>query len=136
MTLSTTKRHTLGKLDFDLLQFRLSGVTDLFAGFLEVASTMLFRNQSSSLLLTTNLSLNATSVRTETLQSLPPVSDPPVPTSGTLEIPPCHMGYLYLHILAFQCNPRASCRILLVAAAGPILLSRLILLRIMSLQRR
>ena len=135
MALFTTKGHTLCKLNSDLFHFRSPVVTDLFADFLEVASTMLFRIQSSSLLLTANLSLNATSMRTEASQFLPPVSHPPTSTSGTLEIPPCCTGYLHTHILAFHGNPLALCRIHLVAAAGPILLSRLILLRTLPLQR-
>ena len=135
MALFTTKRHTLGKLNFNLLHFRLPVVTDLFAGFLEITSAMLLRMQLSSLLLIPNLSLKATSVHTETLQSLPHGSAPPAPTSGALEIPPCRMGSLHTHTLAFQCNPRAWCRIHWVAPAVPILLSRLILLQILPLQR-
>ena len=130
MVLFNTRLKTLGKLSFDLLQFRAPVVADPFAGFLGFSKI-----HSSSLLLTTRLSPNATSVRTETLQSLHPVSDQPVSTSGTLKIQPCHMDYLHLQILAFQCNPRASCRIRLVAAAGLILLFPLILLRLMPLQR-
>ena len=135
MALFNTRLKILGKLSFDLLQFRAPVVVDPFAGLLGVASTMLSRIHSSSLLLTTGLSLNATSVRTETFQFLHPVSEQSVSTSGTLKIQPCHMDYLHLQILAFQCNPRASCRIHLVAAAGLILLFRLTLLRIMPLQR-
>lgn len=135
MALFTTKRHILGKLNLDLLHFPSPVVTDLFAGFLEVTLAMLLRMQLPILLLTQNLSLKATSVHTETLQSLPPGSDPPAPTSGTLEIPPCHMGSRHTHILAFWCNPRAWCRIHLVAPAVPILLSRLILLQFLPLQR-
>lgn len=129
MPLFTTKLKSLGKFSFDLLQLRTPVVADPFAGLLGVASMTLTKIQSSSLLLGMRLLLNATSVRTETLQSLPPVSDPPVPTSGMLEIPPCRMSYLYTHILAFQCNLRACCRIPLVAATGPTPLVCLILLR-------
>lgn len=77
--------------------------------------------------------LLATSVLVKILQSLPPTSDPRVPTNGTLSIPPCHMAYLYLHILACQCNLRAPCKIYVVAAT---LLLSLILLRILFLERR
>ena len=80
--------------------------------------------------------LLATSVHVKILQSLPFISDPQVPTSGTLSTPPCHMAHLYLHILAYQCNPRAPCRTYVAALAGPILPLSLVLLRILSLQRR
>ena len=80
--------------------------------------------------------LLATSTLVKISQSRPPISHPLIPTTGMLSIPPCHMAHLYLHILAYQCKPRAPCRAYVAAAAGPILPLSLVLLRILSLQRR
>ena len=135
MALFTTKRSTLGKLILDLLHMRSLVGTDLFAGFLEVTLAMLLKMQLSTLLFTPGLLLKATSVHTETFQYLPPSSEPTAPMSGTLEIPPCRLGSLYTHTLAFQCNPRAWCTLHLVAPATSILLSRLIILQIVPLRR-
>ena len=95
-----------------------------------------YRSRSLDLLETRPRSLLAASVLTKILKSLPPISDPLVPTSGTFSISPCHIDYLYLHILAYQCNPGAPCRTYVMTAAGLILLFSLTLLRLLSLQRR
>lgn len=77
--------------------------------------------------------LIATSILMKIFQSLRLILDPPVPTSGTLSITPCHMASPHLHILPYQCNPRGPCRTYVVA---PTVLFSLILVRDSSLRQR
>ena len=114
----------------------LSSILHITNHFLNFRRQMVYQSHPLAPLETRPCPLFATSVLMKILRSLQPISDPLVTTSGTLSILHCRTVYLRLHILAYQCNPRAPCRTRVWAAAGPILLLILILLRIVSLRRR
>ena len=114
----------------------LSSILHITNPFLNFRWRIAYQSHPLAPLETRPCPLFATSVLMKILRSLQPISDPLVTTSGTLSILHCRMVYLHLHILAYQCNPRAPCRSRVMAAAGPILPLILVLLRILSLRRR